>query len=145
MLNQEQWSLSCQLHDVLAIALECMFSSPFIEKLCVKHDEHQVLQDVCNKQTKKAARWVQDPLMSVEGFAVHSITASGSPVPNLQARQDRVKSVLGSFVGGVTSPSRWLTAVYFWKANASLSCQCMLLCACASLWGWQPLCFYGFN
>lgn len=45
-------------------------------------------------------------------FAVHSIMASGSPVPNPQARQDGVKLVLGSFVGGVTSPSRCLTAVY---------------------------------
>ena len=69
--------------------------------------------------------------MSVEVFAVRSTTAGGSPVPKPQARQDRVKLVLGSFMGGVTSPSRWLTAVYFQKASASLSCQCMLLCACA--------------
>lgn len=87
MLNQEQWSLSCQLHDVQAIALECMFSSSFIEKLCVKHYEHQVLQDVRNKQTKKAPRWVQDPLMSVEGFAVHSITVLLSQT----YRQDRTE------------------------------------------------------
>lgn len=69
--------------------------------------------------------------MSMEVFAVLSTMAGGYPVPSPQERQDRVKLVLGSLVGGVTSPSRWLTAVYFKKASASFSCQCTVLCACA--------------
>ena len=68
--------------------------------------------------------------MSMEDFAVHSTTAGGSSVPSPQARQDGVKLVFRSFVGGVASPSRWRTAVYFQNASASLRCRCMLLCAC---------------
>lgn len=59
--------------------------------------------------------------MSMEVFAVQSTTPGGSPVPS---PQDGAKLVLGSYVGGVASPSRRLTAVYFQKASAFLSACC---------------------
>lgn len=61
--------------------------------------------------------------MSMERFAVHSTTACGCPVPEPQGRREGVKLVLGSYVGGVASPSRWLNAVYFQKASAFLSAR----------------------
>lgn len=59
--------------------------------------------------------------MSMEVFAVRSTVASGSPIPNPQAREDGMKLVLGSLGGDVASPSGWLNAVYLQKASASHS------------------------